>query len=303
MTRRRLPTAVRSLPSRDAGPAAGQPAPSPQARSRAGGATPDTTPQPPPFPASLRPLSVGFSRRGAEEGGARDVTRGGGGGGTGRSEGDKIGGTGARGGGSGALWQHEPFPPPPPPLPPPSARGRSQRPVSPAPPPPRPGGRLPAALPCSAPPGARCPDVGPFRGRVLPAAATTAAAATAAAPPRRVPRRRGCSMEADGEAEARLLLQEARESIEAARSYRRELEQRLRGLHQARKQVRGKRDGVARAVRGGGGARSCFSPPKPCFCVETTSGGCGRQPVRAWLGEVRGREGESRRTGGGRGLR
>ncbi|KAM7088993.1 LOW QUALITY PROTEIN: cytokine receptor-like factor 3 [Ciconia maguari] len=45
-------------------------------------------------------------------------------------------------------------------------------------------------------------------------------------------------MEADVEAEARLLLQEARESIEAARSYRRELEQRLRGLHQARKQIR-----------------------------------------------------------------
>lgn len=51
-------------------------------------------------------------------------------------------------------------------------------------------------------------------------------------------------MEAAGEAEVRLLLQEARESIEAARSYRRELQQRLRGLHQAREQV-GKRDGTA----------------------------------------------------------
>ncbi|XP_075627126.1 cytokine receptor-like factor 3 isoform X2 [Balearica regulorum gibbericeps] len=45
-------------------------------------------------------------------------------------------------------------------------------------------------------------------------------------------------MEAEAEAEVGLLLQEARESIEAARSYRRELEQRLRGLHQARKQIR-----------------------------------------------------------------
>lgn len=43
---------------------------------------------------------------------------------------------------------------------------------------------------------------------------------------------------AAAEAEVRLLLQEARESIEAARSYRRELQQRLRGLHQAREQVR-----------------------------------------------------------------
>ncbi|RMB95327.1 hypothetical protein DUI87_28314 [Hirundo rustica rustica] len=45
-------------------------------------------------------------------------------------------------------------------------------------------------------------------------------------------------MEAAGEAEVRLLLQEARESIEAARSYRRELQQRLRGLHQAREQIK-----------------------------------------------------------------
>uniref|UniRef100_A0A672VCK8 Cytokine receptor like factor 3 n=1 Tax=Strigops habroptila TaxID=2489341 RepID=A0A672VCK8_STRHB len=60
-------------------------------------------------------------------------------------------------------------------------------------------------------------------------------------PPRPAPR--GASpprlpMEADAETEVRFLLQEARESIEAARSYRRELEQRLRGLHQARKQIR-----------------------------------------------------------------
>ncbi|OXB77036.1 UNVERIFIED_CONTAM: hypothetical protein H355_014858 [Colinus virginianus] len=42
----------------------------------------------------------------------------------------------------------------------------------------------------------------------------------------------------EAQAEARLLLQEARESIEAARSYRRELQQRLRGLQQARQQIR-----------------------------------------------------------------
>uniref|UniRef100_A0A8C4WRQ7 Cytokine receptor-like factor 3 n=1 Tax=Gopherus evgoodei TaxID=1825980 RepID=A0A8C4WRQ7_9SAUR len=42
----------------------------------------------------------------------------------------------------------------------------------------------------------------------------------------------------DPEGEALLLLQEARESVEAARSYRRELQQRLRGLQQARKQIR-----------------------------------------------------------------
>uniref|UniRef100_A0A674JXM3 Cytokine receptor-like factor 3 n=1 Tax=Terrapene triunguis TaxID=2587831 RepID=A0A674JXM3_9SAUR len=40
-------------------------------------------------------------------------------------------------------------------------------------------------------------------------------------------------MDPEGEA----LLLEARESVEAARSYRRELQQRLRGLQQARKQV------------------------------------------------------------------
>lgn len=44
-------------------------------------------------------------------------------------------------------------------------------------------------------------------------------------------------------------------------------------------------------MRGGGGARSCSSRPEPCFCVETPSAGCGRQPVRAWLGEVSGRGG------------
>ncbi|NWY24811.1 CRLF3 factor, partial [Pheucticus melanocephalus] len=43
---------------------------------------------------------------------------------------------------------------------------------------------------------------------------------------------------AAAEAEVRLLLQEAQESIEAARSYRRELQQRLRGLHQAREQIK-----------------------------------------------------------------
>lgn len=52
----------------------------------------------------------------------------------------------------------------------------------------------------------------------------------------------------EAEAEARLLLQEARESIEAARSYRRELRHRLGGLQQARQQVRG-----ARGRRGRGG--------------------------------------------------
>lgn len=228
---------------------------------------PTPPPNPPPSPLRFGRCQSGFRAAVWRRAGRATSRGGGGGGGTGRSEGDKIGGTGARGGGSGALWQHEPFPPPPPPLPPPSARGRSQRPVSPAPPPPRPGGRLPAALPCSAPPGARCPDVGPFRGRVLPAAATTAAAATAAAPPRRVPRRRGCSMEADGEAEARLLLQEARESIEAARSYRRELEQRLRGA------APGAEAGAGEAGRGCPGCegwRRCpvllFSPEAVFLC-------------------------------------
>ncbi|XP_048179338.1 cytokine receptor-like factor 3 isoform X1 [Corvus hawaiiensis] len=43
---------------------------------------------------------------------------------------------------------------------------------------------------------------------------------------------------AAAEVEVRLLLQEARESIEAARSYRRELQQRLQGLQQAREQIK-----------------------------------------------------------------
>ncbi len=38
--------------------------------------------------------------------------------------------------------------------------------------------------------------------------------------------------------EAEALLQEAKESIEAAQNYRSELQQRLHGLNQARKQVR-----------------------------------------------------------------
>lgn len=55
----------------------------------------------------------------------------------------------------------------------------------------------------------------------------------------------------EAEAEARLLLQEARESIEAARSYRRELRHRLGGLQQARQQVRGRGGGGAAAGRAG----------------------------------------------------
>lgn len=39
------------------------------------------------------------------------------------------------------------------------------------------------------------------------------------------------------EPETEALLQEAHESIEAARTYRRELQQRLKGLHLARQQV------------------------------------------------------------------
>lgn len=81
-----------------------------------------------------------------------------------------------------------------------------------------------------------------------------------AAPPRRASRpARGCGalpgarppprLPMEAEAEARLLLQEARESIEAARSYRRELQQRLRGLHQARQQVGGRPGSFRQAER------------------------------------------------------
>lgn len=75
------------------------------------------------------------------------------------------------------------------------------------------------------------------------------------------------------ELEPELLLQEARENVEAAQSYRRELGQRLQGLRAARRQVGGPRpEGRcgprgARAVPGGwaraGRAPRGGSVPKP----------------------------------------
>lgn len=50
-------------------------------------------------------------------------------------------------------------------------------------------------------------------------------------------------------AEVDLLLQEAKESIEAAQNYRSELQQRLHGLNQARKQVRGSSSQAREALR------------------------------------------------------
>ncbi|XP_013856407.1 cytokine receptor-like factor 3, partial [Austrofundulus limnaeus] len=49
--------------------------------------------------------------------------------------------------------------------------------------------------------------------------------------------------------EVDLLLQEAKESIEAAQNYRSELQQRLQGLNQARKQVRGSSGQAREALR------------------------------------------------------
>lgn len=57
------------------------------------------------------------------------------------------------------------------------------------------------------------------------------------------------------EPEPELLLQEARENVEAAQSYRRELGQRLQGLREAQRQVRGPGEGGRR--RGGRGQREC----------------------------------------------
>lgn len=55
------------------------------------------------------------------------------------------------------------------------------------------------------------------------------------------------------ELEPELLLQEARESVEAAQSYRRELSQRLQGLREARRQVGGPRPPGRCGPRGGRG--------------------------------------------------
>lgn len=55
------------------------------------------------------------------------------------------------------------------------------------------------------------------------------------------------------ELEPELLLQEARESVEAAQSYRRELGQRLQGLREARRQVGGPRPQGRCGPRGGRG--------------------------------------------------
>lgn len=96
----------------------------------------------------------------------------------------------------------------------------------------------------------------PPRPAALPAPPRGCGVLPGARPPPRLP------MEA--ETEARLLLQEARESIEAARSYRRELQQRLRGLHQARQQVGGRpgsfrqaeRRGAVRGREGAGASRA-----------------------------------------------
>ncbi|CAB1350329.1 unnamed protein product, partial [Coregonus sp. 'balchen'] len=49
--------------------------------------------------------------------------------------------------------------------------------------------------------------------------------------------------------EAEALLQEAKESIEAAQNYRSELQQRLHGLSQARKQVRGSSSQAREALK------------------------------------------------------
>jgi len=55
------------------------------------------------------------------------------------------------------------------------------------------------------------------------------------------------------ELEPELMLQEARESVEAAQSYRRELSQRLQGLREARRQVGGPRPLGRCGPRGGRG--------------------------------------------------
>lgn len=56
------------------------------------------------------------------------------------------------------------------------------------------------------------------------------------------------------ELEPELLLQEARENVEAAQSYRRELGHRLEGLREARRQVRGPHPRGRCGPGGGAGA-------------------------------------------------
>lgn len=107
------------------------------------------------------------------------------------------------------------------------------------------------------PPGARgCQSRPPWAGR---------GGASACAWPRRAARRHpgqlGAAPAAAGRAAGRgamelepeLLLQEARENVEAAQSYRRELGQRLQGLREARRQVGGPRPERRCGPRGGRG--------------------------------------------------
>lgn len=83
------------------------------------------------------------------------------------------------------------------------------------------------------------------------------------------------------EPEPEVLLQEARENVEAAQSYRRELGQRLQGLREAQRQVGGPLRAFEGAdwrvgARGGGAPRLCGEGGRRPVGDVTWGGGCCR---------------------------
>lgn len=81
------------------------------------------------------------------------------------------------------------------------------------------------------------------------------------------------------EPEPEVLLQEARENVEAAQSYRRELGQRLQGLREAQRQV----GGPLRALEGAGGRVGARGGGAPRLCGGKRSQTCWRRDMGRWM--------------------
>lgn len=81
------------------------------------------------------------------------------------------------------------------------------------------------------------------------------------------------------ELEPEVLLQEARENVEAAQSYRRELGQRLQGLREAQRQV----GGPLRALEGAGRRVGARGGGAPRLCGGKRSQTCWRRDMGRWM--------------------
>jgi hypothetical protein len=88
------------------------------------------------------------------------------------------------------------------------------------------------------------------------------------------------------EPEPEVLLQEARENVEAAQSYRRELGQRLQGLREAQRQV----GGPLRALEGAGRRVGARGGGAPRLSRGSGSQTCGRRDMGRWVLQSSSRE-------------